>query len=113
MRSEVVALLTVARRGVTSGFWPVIASSAPLFSKSDFPNERFADAGYVGAEMHDYGIVDEFLSAYHGLVPWNDFHDPNYLDTLLAPGIKRPPTARVFTSSELTSYRAAKQPTNE
>lgn len=30
------------------------------------------------------------MNAYYSLVPWNSFHDPNYLDSLLISIDKKP-----------------------
>jgi len=34
--------------------------------------------------------IAEFLNAYYGLVPWDDWADPNYLDKLLISPDKKP-----------------------
>ena len=102
-----MALLAVKRYGLASGHWPVLATAPVVFAKAEFANEQFRDAGYVGATMFDYGLAEDFLSAYHGLVPWNDWKNPNYLDTMLAPNVKRPATARILDDAELAKYRAA------
>lgn len=107
VRQDLVALLAVKRHGLTSGRWPVLGSGA-LFEKADFPNERLKEAGYVGAKVYDCGLAEALLSAFHGLTPWNDWKEENYLDTMLAPGVSRPRTARVLDAAELATYRAAK-----
>lgn len=109
VRKDAIALLAVARQGLTGGYWPVVASGPAFFSRADFPNERFREAGYVGAKTYDFGLAEAFLAAYHGLEPWNDWHDPAYLDTMLAPGVGRPATAQVLGDAELARYRAEKK----
>ena len=107
-RKSLVALLAVTRHGLALGYWPVLSTSAALFSKADFPNERLAATGYVGATMYDYGVADDLLSAYHGLIPWNTWKDEDFLDTLLAPGVLRPATAHMLSPAERARYRASK-----
>jgi hypothetical protein len=107
-RSDVVALLAVARYGITSGHWPVLAAAPTLFATTEFSNERFRNVGYVGSIAYDCALAEDLLSAFHGLIPWNDWKDENYLDTMLAPDVPRPPTARLLSADELASYRAAK-----
>jgi hypothetical protein len=106
-RNDLVALLALTRHGLTSGYWPVLATRPVLFSKAEFPNERLARSGYVGATMYDYGLAEDLLSAYHGLIPWNTWKEEDYLDTMLAPGVPRPVTARVLSATDRASYRAA------
>ena len=107
-KKDLVALLAVARRGLASGYWPVIATAPPLFAKAEFPNERLAASGYIGAKMYDYGLGEALLSAFHGLTPWNTYKEENYLDTMLAPGVARPASAKVLSAAERAAYRAAK-----
>jgi hypothetical protein len=109
-RTNLVALLAVDRYGVTSGEWPVLATGPALFPKADFGNERFRSAGYVGAVTYDHALAEDLLSAYHGLTPWNTWHDEHYLDTMLAPGVGRPPTARVLSASERAKHLASDGP---
>jgi hypothetical protein len=103
-RTDLVALLAVDRFGVTSGEWPVLAMGSSLFPKAAFGNERFVSGGYVGAVTYDHELAASLLSAYHGLTPWNTWHDEHYLDGMLAPGVSRPPTARVLSTPERAQY---------
>ena len=107
-KKDLVALLAVARQGLASGYWPVIGTGPAVFGKAEFPNERLAASGYVGAQMYDYGLGEELLSAFHGLTPWNTYKEEDYLDTMLAPGVARPAAAKVLSAAERAAYRAAK-----
>ena len=107
-KHDLVALLTVARHGLAQGYWPVIGTAPALFAKAEFPNERFAPSGYVGAVTYDYGLAEALLSAYHGIIPWNTWKDERYLDTMLAPGVPRPRSAKLLSSAERASYRKSK-----
>ncbi|WP_028401727.1 Imm26 family immunity protein [Ectobacillus panaciterrae] len=51
------------------------------------------------------GILNDLGEAYYGLRPWNVNSDPNYLDKLLLPEIKRPDKAIVLNSEERLKYR--------
>jgi hypothetical protein len=74
-------------------------------TKREFPNERFAGTGYIGAKHYTVGILQKFLSAYHGLIPWNSMEDESYFDTLLGPGIDRPANVVVLPPGERQKYR--------
>lgn len=76
-----------------------------MFKTSEFPNERYANKGYVGAVNYDAGLLADFLSAFHGLLPWNVMHDPAYYDGLLRPGLPRPQSVRILDERERENYR--------
>lgn len=104
---RVVSLAATWRQHLNRGDWKQLGVTAPVVRKSDFPNERFARAGYVGAKHYDAGLLASFLSAYHGLLPWNVLHEEDYYDQLLAPGVDRPPAARVLDADARAAYRQA------
>ena len=106
-RQRVVSLAATWRQHLNRGDWAPLGVVAPVVRKSDFPNERFARAGYVGAKHYDAGILADFLSAYQGLLPWNVLYDEGYYDHLLAPGVARPSTVRVLDGEARTAYRSA------
>jgi hypothetical protein len=35
-------------------------------------------------------VIEEFVSAYHSLCPWDDWADPDFLDALLISKDKKP-----------------------
>ena len=57
---------------------------------SAHPCEPLRASGFIGATITGSGIVDDFVNAFHGLAPWDDWHDPRYLDTLLLDPSKKP-----------------------
>ncbi len=91
--TRVIALVEVVDNAFDRGWFPRIGPAAPLARRADFPNERFARSGYVGAKSYTGGIVADFLSAWHGLASWTAYKDPEYFDKLLVDGIERPPHA--------------------
>jgi|SRR5688500_10520446 len=87
---EPIAALLVTPDLLKSGVWPV-KSKAPVFLElHERPYESFRASRWVGVKVTGSGIVQEFLAAYHGLEPWDAWHDPSYLDSLLLPGVARP-----------------------
>ena len=87
---EPIAALLVTPDLLKNGVWPV-KSKAPVFlERHERPYELFRASHWVGVKVTGSGIVQEFLAAYHGLTPWDAWHDPNYLDSLLLPGVARP-----------------------
>jgi hypothetical protein len=103
--ASAVSLAATWRQALNRGEWLSLAWAAEVFKKAEFPNERFSKAGYVGAKTYDAGILADFLSAFHGLVPWNVMHDPDYYDRLLRPGVERPKAALVLDEVAREKYR--------
>lgn len=107
-REQVVSLAATWRKNLNRGDWRSVGMSPELFAKLEFPNEAFAEKGYVGARNYDAGILTDFLSACHGLLPWNVMHDPEYYDHLLCAGVARPRSALVLSESAREDYRRNK-----
>ena len=85
-----IAALLVTPDLLTSGSWPVKSKAPVLLEREDRPYECYRPLHWVGAKVTGSGVVQAFLAAYHGLMPWDDWHDPEYLDSLLLPGVNRP-----------------------
>lgn len=84
------SILLVTPELLKKGEWHIVKSamiSIPTYAR---PYEVFRAAHWVGAKIVGAGIVEEFLQAAIGLRPWDDWADPLYLDSLLAPGQLRP-----------------------
>jgi hypothetical protein len=102
--SSAVALLATWRQALNRGEWSSLGVAAPAFKKGHFPNERFSAKGFVGAKHYSAGLIAEFLSAYHGLLPWNVMSQENYYDAMLKPGVS-PAEAVVLSPGERLAYR--------
>jgi hypothetical protein len=87
---SLIALLAVTRHVLDDGRWIVVSHSPPRVEQSKWPNERYRNAGWVGAKIYDAELVQDFLNAYFGLSFWDDYHDPNYLDGLLLDPTNKP-----------------------
>lgn len=94
--SDPIAVLLVTPDLLNKRIWPIPSHGEPKVLPQDRPYER--KAKWVGAKIIGSGNIEKFLAAYHGLAPWDDGHDPNYLDKLLLPGTPRP--ANVVLSRE-------------
>jgi hypothetical protein len=104
-RDSAVSLWATWRQALNRGEWLSLGVAPEIFKKSEFPNERYAREGYVGASHSDAGLLAKFLSAFHGLLPWNVMHDPAYYDRFLRPGLPRPSSVRILDESEREKYR--------
>ncbi len=103
--SSALSLTATWRQALNRGDWPSVGGAPLAFTKAEFPSERFAASGYVGAKHYDAGILAKFLAAYHGLLPWNVMFDESFYDQLLLDGVKRPSTAVVLGTVERDAYR--------
>lgn len=84
-----IAILFVTRDLLDIGKWKIIQHEGVAIPRKLFPHEDLRSSGFVGAEVFGSGIVVKFLEAYHRLAAWDDFHDPNFLDSmLLSPSLK-------------------------
>ncbi|GAC1656174.1 MAG: hypothetical protein NVS4B3_21660 [Gemmatimonadaceae bacterium] len=81
---RLIATLCVTRELLERGMWRVVWHQPIALPTDLWPNEEFRAAGWVGARMYGAGIAATLLDAYNGLVPWDDWHEPGYLDKLLA-----------------------------
>ena len=95
---EPVAALLVTPDLLKKGVWPVKSKAPALFPPEEAPYEQFRSLGWVGAKIVGSANVQEFMAAYHGHCPWDAWHDPSYLDSLLLPGVSRPTTAVLCAS---------------
>lgn len=85
-----IAALLITPDLLKSGVWPVKASAPVLLPREEWPYEPYRASHWVGVKVTGSGIVRALLAAYHRLTPWDDWQDPNYLDSLLLAGVRRP-----------------------
>lgn len=89
-REKAFSVVFSTRESLDSGDWHVVENREVGVSIEDMPYEHLRSSGYVGAKVVGSGILDEFLNAYYGLAPWDDWKDPQYLDRLLLSPSKKP-----------------------
>ena len=87
---DIFSKLFVSKHSLDSGHWKVIGKGDVVIEKSQFPNESARMSGFVGAKVNGSDIVDEFVNAYYGLVAWDDWYVPDFLDDLLVSPEKKP-----------------------
>lgn len=87
---KIISILFVTRDFLDNGTWVIVANGNPrgieLFGKY----QQLKSKGFVGAEIVGTRIVNAFLNAFYGLLPWNDWHAPAFLDGLLLSPEKKP-----------------------
>jgi hypothetical protein len=90
--SHLFSMLFATRDLLDSGHWKIVGDRPVLLPKRLFPFEHTRASGFVGAKVIGSAIINEFVNAYLGLVPWDDWKDPTYLDKLLISPSKKPST---------------------
>jgi len=85
-----IAVLFVTRDLLDSNRWRVI-SNGPLLPWGKYLDlKELRRRGFIGVTIVGSFNVTTLMNAYHKLVPWNDFYDPNYLDGLLVSSDRKP-----------------------
>lgn len=82
-KEKLISLVAASKEQLDYDVWKVVSKSNQCVPINEYPNEQFRSKGWVGSKIYDASIVEEFLNAFHKLVPWDDWADPNYLDALL------------------------------
>lgn len=85
--ADAISLPSVAKAEIDKGYWPVVGFGQVHQDLSIAPHRKFAENNFIGAEWHSGGIVEKFVSAYHGLIPWDAYEKrPDLLKSLLIGG---------------------------
>jgi len=87
---RLISLLSTTRERLDSGAWRVLGKRPIAVERHRWPNEEFRRSGWVGVKIRNAALVEDFLNAFHGLAPWDDWSDPTYLDKLLISSQKKP-----------------------
>jgi hypothetical protein len=88
--ARLFSVILVTRDLLDSGAWRVVSSGPVGVAWERIPYERFRSAGFVGAKIQGSRNVVAFANAFCGLAPWDDWHDPDYLDQFLLAKDKKP-----------------------
>ncbi len=87
---NLISLVATTKEQLDYGIWEIIGNKNVEISKEKYPNEQYRDKGWIGAKIYDAAIVETFLEAYYGLIPWDSWADPQYFDKLLIDTSKKP-----------------------
>ncbi len=87
--SRVLALLRIPADPLASGQWGITGFDMIPETRKIWPHDLF----WPDLPLTDPAIVEAFLSACHGLFPWDGFPDEGLFDRMLAAGRDRPAQA--------------------
>lgn len=106
-RAEVISLAATWRQDLNCGNWAALGVSTLAVDPLDMPNQKILRSGTVVGIKHSSGaLISSLIEAWHGLVPWNVLAEEDYFDSKLAPGIRRPSTARLLSAPDREAFRA-------
>jgi hypothetical protein len=89
-KDNAFAALLVTRDLIDAGAWPIVGARPILFARRDLPWEHARENGWIGATVSGSANIVKFINAYFGLVAWDAWHDPKFLDTLLIDPDRKP-----------------------
>lgn len=92
--TDLISLIEVTKEQIDFGVWKVIGNKP-----TDIPISRHANEQYrspdpykdgVGSEVLDAAVAEDFMNAFYGLHPWDDWYDPQFYDKMLVDKSKKP-----------------------
>jgi len=97
MLSNPICIKLVMTNGLETKKWLVVANCESKISIKALPDYKYRKKFLkrkqsIMEKVHGDGTIRKFLKAYHGLIPWNTMHDPEYFDKLLLDIKFRPKT---------------------
>ena len=95
-----ISMVFVTSESLDFGHWKIIGNLEPANINLFKELNNLRAKKFIGARIIGSGIIDEFLDAFYGIKPWDDWADPNYLDELLISPDKKP--KKVLLKSEIT-----------
>jgi hypothetical protein len=76
--------------GLDAGIWPVVMSHSIILPKKFWPYEDLLSKKKRGAIVDGTGIIRDFLDAFYGLRPWDNWYRSDFLDGMLLSPDKKP-----------------------
>jgi hypothetical protein len=98
-REDCISLLAVFKYALDKGLWRTVGEGETALDSRPGANWKTSGNQWVGSEVFTDNVVDALMNAYHGLEPWDDFADPEFLDKLLLPPHERPPGVKLTKSN--------------
>lgn len=94
---DVFSAIFVTRDLLDSGRWTVLDKKEIGVPVENKPYEQLRAQGFIGAKVRGSANVEEFANAFYGLMPWDDWYIPDYLDDFLISPTKKPHERLIFS----------------
>lgn len=105
--SSIIAVHAAWRQAITGGYWGKVLRTKLLISPSQCPNQKLVEhSNGIGTRHSSVGLVEAYLSACHGLIPWN-VHKAHSFDDYLVQSVSRPSSAYLLSPAELAIHQQA------
>jgi hypothetical protein len=88
--NNLIAVLFVTRDLLDSGRWHIVDNGPTISWEKFIDIQSRRNNGFIGTKIQGSSNTRTFLSAYHKLVPWNCYFDPEYFDKLLISPDRKP-----------------------
>jgi hypothetical protein len=92
--SDLLSLIEVTKEQIDFGAWVVVGNKPTSIPVSRHANEQYRSVDPykdgVGSEILDAAIAEDFMNAFYGLHPWDDWYDPEFYDKMLVDKSKKP-----------------------
>jgi hypothetical protein len=98
----IFSAIYVTRDLLDSGRWIVVSDQTVGLSAEEKPYEHLRRSGFIGAKVRGSANVEEFANAFYGLMPWDDWYVPDYLDDFLLAIAKKPIDRIVYSGRHST-----------
>jgi hypothetical protein len=86
---QVFSVLLATKDLLDYGRWRVLPGEMRPLEEVN-PYEHLRSNGFIGANVKGSAIVENFVNAFYGLEPWDDWYLPGYLDDFLISPDKKP-----------------------
>lgn len=100
---DITALVFIGTAHLTDGTWPLLGFDTLPYTDGlvSFKQTQRAwkMADNPASLVADPALIEAFVNACHGLLPWDYFPDPQIFDRILARKGERPPAATLKTSA--------------
>lgn len=87
---SLIAVHFVTRDLLDSGRWQIINNGPVIPWEKYLDIQGLRSKGFIGAKIYGSANPESLLNAYHKLVLWNDYFDPEYLDKMLISPDRKP-----------------------
>lgn len=88
--ADLISLIEVTKEQIDFGVWKVIGNKVSNIPIQKFANEQYRHFDWVGSEVYDAAIAEDFMNSFYALLPWDDWYKPDLLDELLIDISKKP-----------------------
>jgi hypothetical protein len=87
---NLISLIEVTREQLDYGVWKIVGNKQTSILVERYANEQFRTNKWINSIVHDAALAEDFINSFHGLLAWDDWYNPNYLDDYLIDPSKKP-----------------------